>query len=207
MPKAPKNAALGAAAKKIAKPAIKKIKVPNPRVKKPHPDGSAKQVDTTVTPNDGVTMKTGPELRKDAEDIHKAYEKQYGERASQGLTVATIQDKNGNLFYVMNRNTTSKDARDLADSLGYKRLMGPGTSTPDANHAERIALNINDLRTQAVKDGKIGQEPYSSLPEPPMNISPSRKPCDDATTPPANAQNCRAETQKTNGLINLVGWP
>lgn len=129
--------------------------------------------------------KTDQELRDDAKSIHDMVP----EKQRKYYTVATMQDKDGRLYYTVNGNNTDDAFRTRADELGYRRISGGAVAPQNSNHAEQVAAN-------ALENGAM---------KPPVRIAPSRQPCDDIPDNPKD-QGCRDRLSNTPGL-DLVGWP
>jgi hypothetical protein len=132
-------------------------------------------------------QKTDDQLRDDAKYLHEGIE----ENNRKFYTVATMQDKDGRLYYTVSGNSTHDTVRERAEELGYRRLSGGAIKGPDQHHAEQLAKNAFD----------------TGVMEPPVRVAPSRQPCDDLRPPddPKN-QKCR-ETLAGVSDLNLVGWP
>jgi hypothetical protein len=131
--------------------------------------------------------KSDEELRRDAKDL----ESQVPKIAQDKITVATVQDGDGRLYYSVSGNNTDSRIRNRARELGYQRLHGGPLKPTGSHHAEQVAANA--LEANGLK--------------PPIRVAPSKQPCDDN---PKNAgkpgnQGCR-ERLENNPDTSLAGW-
>lgn len=92
--------------------------------------------------------RTDAELQADADAIHETWRTRGGDRAYNGTTVTTAV-LDGELVYAVNQGKTNPEARQLAESLGYRRVFGTRLKGPDQTDAEQILLN-------AVDRGEVG---------------------------------------------------
>ncbi|WP_285560060.1 LamG-like jellyroll fold domain-containing protein [Actinoplanes regularis] len=132
------------------------------------------------------------ELLADARALHQEYASHVADpekrkKAEDKITVVTAVI-GGKKYYTVSSNRSSKNMRDLAESLGYERIFGKRflRISPKQTHAEHILLNALDM-------GEISGE---------GRMTPHRQPCKPNTK---SYQGCAARIAQYAG-IKLVGW-
>ncbi|MFG3342460.1 hypothetical protein [Glycomyces sp. NPDC048151] len=176
------------------------------------PDNAGNQIDVAVepSPNNDIPHKTDEELRADAKELEAlqaSFENNPEEYKGQ-YTFVTVQDANGNLYYTTNGKqgwTPDAVVRLRAEEMGYNRIHGAEIRGENSNHAEQQLYNALDAKQRAIDNGEGDTEPYRSLPEKPLRLSPSKMPCDQRNPNSPTSQGCGSRGESIDG-VSVVGY-